>query len=260
MTVVLLSDLSARYRRRLLGWVCAVSGVAVIYVSFFPSIGRSMTDMLDGLPPELIDAFGYQQMGTARGWLASTVFGVVGPTLLLGFGISTGAAICAGEEENGTLELELTSPVSRSRLLAARMAALALWVGVLVVVICGTSLAMARLLSMDVPLDAIAAVGGRLLLLATSFTSMSLAIGAVTGRRGFAVGAASTLAALSFMGDALAPSVGWRALTWVSPHAWYGSGEGLLIGFSAANQTPSIALTFACVLAAFGGFCRRDLM
>ena len=57
MTVVLFNDLSARYRRRLTWWMVAMAAVAVIYVSFFPSIGGSMTDMLDGLPPEMVDAF-----------------------------------------------------------------------------------------------------------------------------------------------------------------------------------------------------------
>lgn len=259
MTKTLLIDLSARYRRRLGWWVVAMAAVAVIYVSFFPSIGRSMTDMIDALPSDMIDAFGYQQMGTARGWLASTVFGVLGPTLLLGFGISTAAAIIAGEEESGTLELELTSPVRRSRLLAARAVALTLWLALLVGVTSGTSLAMARVLDMDVPVGSVVSVGARLMIFALLFTSVTLALGAFTGRHGVAIGGASTLAGLSFIADALAPSVGWGWLETVSPHAWYGSGEGLLVGFDAASQTPAVALTFGCLVLAFVGFDGRDL-
>jgi len=259
IATTLLRDLVVRYRRRLAWWTAGMVSVCAIYVSFFPSVGTSMTDMVDSLPTEMTDAFGYQQMGTARGWLASTVFGVLGSTLMIGFGISTGSGVSAGEEEAGTMELELTSPLTRSQILGARVVALAFWISLLVIVTVGASYTIAWLLDMDVPFGAVAAVGGRLVVLTALFTALAIAIGAFTGRQGLAAGAASGLAALSFMADALAPSVGWDWLATISPHSWYGTGEALLIGFDASSQVPGMIAAVALGLVAFVGFARRDV-
>lgn len=256
----LLIDLFARYRRRLGWWLLMMICLCVIYVSFYPSVGASMTGMVDTLPSEMIDAFGYQEIGTARGWLASTVFGVLGSTLVLGFGISTGSSLCAGEEEAGTLELELTSPLSRSQLIAARIFALAIWIVALVAATVATSFVISQLADMDVPLGAIASAGARLVILSMLFACVAFAIGATTGRQGIATGGASALAAASFMADALAPSVGWDWLARVSPHGWYGTGEALLVGFDAPSQIPAVVIAAGCIAVAFGGFARRDVV
>lgn len=259
MNTTLLQDLFGRHRRRMAWWSLAIVCVCGVYVSFYPSVGRSMTDMVDTLPSAMIDAFGYQQIGTARGWLASTVFGVLGSTLMLGFAISTGASIGAGDEEDGTMKLELTAPVTRQQVLGTRIVVLGLWIAVLAAVTVVASWVIATILDMEVPFSAIVAVGGRLVLLSAMFAALTLAIGAATGSRALAAGGASAVAALSFITDALAAAVGWDWLATVSPHAWYGTGEALLVGFEPMSQVAPAALAVALAAAALVGFGRRDL-
>jgi len=259
ISATLMQDLFARHRRRLGWWSIGLICVSLIYVSFYPSIGTSMNDMVDALPTAMIDAFGYQEIGTARGWLASTVYGVLGSTLMLGFAISTGASIAAGDEENGTMELELTAPVTRLQVLGTRIVALVLWIIGLVAVSVVASFAISTVLDMDVPFGAVAAVGARLVVLSALFGALAVAIGAATGSRGLAAGGASAVAAVSFMADALAPAVGWDWLATVSPHTWYGTGEALLVGFDPTSQLAPTLLAFGLMTVALVGFGRRDL-
>src|SRR5690606_18249758 len=107
-----------------------------IYASFFPAVGgEEMQGMVDAMPEGLAQAMGYDQIATATGYLTGTVFGLLGPALLLVFAISRGARFVAGLEADGGLELELTSPVSRTQVAAERLVALLASVAILVAVV-----------------------------------------------------------------------------------------------------------------------------
>ncbi|MEX2504854.1 MAG: ABC transporter permease subunit, partial [Egicoccus sp.] len=107
-----------------------------MYTSFYPMMGQdaaAIEPFMENMPEGMISALGMDQMASAAGYLQSTVFGLLGPALLLVFAIGTGARTLAGAEEDGTLELELTHPVSRTRVYLERLAGL--WAGALALVV-----------------------------------------------------------------------------------------------------------------------------
>jgi ABC-2 type transport system permease protein len=99
-------------RRTLVLWGIAVAAICAMYAAFYPAMGggEEMEALLAAMPQALVEAMGYDQIGTAPGYLTSTVYGLLAPILLLVFAIGTGARLIAGQEEDGTLELELASP------------------------------------------------------------------------------------------------------------------------------------------------------
>ena len=120
------------------------------------------------------------------------------PLLLLVAAIGTGAGAIAGEEERGTLELLLANPISRTRAVLEKSAALvveiialglvlwvALWIGKLSV-------------GMDISAGNLAAATLAAVLLAVAYGALAVLIGAATGRRALAIGvtAAAGVAAL----------------------------------------------------------------
>lgn len=111
--------------------------------------------------------------------------------LLLVFAIGAGARLVAGQEEDGTLELELTAPIARGALLAGWL--LALWVNVtvLVAIVTLTALALVSAIDMDVAAGNIVAASTALWLLVLGFATLALAVGAATGRRTVALGVAA---------------------------------------------------------------------
>lgn len=249
-------------RRSLLLWGLAVAAVTAIYVGFWPAMGEGadIEGFIENMPEGLVQALGYDQIATPAGYLRSTVYGLLAPVLLLVFAIGAGARLVAGQEEDGTLELELTAPIARGALLAGRL--LALWANatVLVAIVTLTALALVSAIDMDVAAGNIVAASTALWLLVLGFGTLALAVGAATGRRTVALGVAAGAAVVAFMLDAIGPAVGADWMTAVSPFSWYLEPNPLADGF----QPRGLALLAVIpVLAGAVGAVRfrgRDLM
>lgn len=254
------TDVVRRQTRSLLLWGMALAAISAMYLSFYPSMGGdAMDDLVADLPEELVTALGYDVIGTAGGWVTSTVYGLLGPALLLIFAVGTGARLLAGEEEAGTLELEVTSPISRLRILAERYGALVVSVLLLVAVVTVVCWILITALDMDVPVDRLLAGSTALALLVLGFGSIAFSVGALTGRRSVAVGTGAALAVAAFMADALGPvvDVGW--MSEVSPFYWYLGGDPLIEGFDTAGLAKLAIVPLVTLAVAVFAFPRRDL-
>ena len=249
-------------RRSLLLWAIAVAAVTAMYVGFWPSMGEGaeIEAFVENMPEGLVEALGYDQIATPAGYLRSTVYGLLAPVLLLVFAVGAGARLIAGQEEDGTLELELTSPVARSRLLAGRLLALWLDVVLLVAVVTVTTLGLVAALDMEVGGVEILAAGTGLLMLVLGFGTLAMAVGAATGRRAVALAVAAGIAVISFMLDAIGPTVGADWMTAVSPFSWYLGDNPLVEGFDLAGLALLAAVPVLAAVVATTTFDRRDLM
>ena len=248
-------------RRSLTLWGLALAAVASLYITIFPAMGaEELQATTESLPQGMIEAFGYQDIGTAAGYINSSVYGLLGPILLLVFGIGLGARLIAGEEQRGTLELELTGPTSRRNLYLQRLEALVVNVVVLVVVIGVMSAVLITALDLDVAMSNLAQTTLGLALLVEAFSLVSLAVGAATGRRALALGAAAGLAVASWALDAIGPTIDAGWMTAVSPFSWFGADTPL------ANGSDPLGLVLLALLGVVAGaagmvaFERRDLM
>ena len=176
-------------RRTLLLWAVGVAVVAGVYTASWSAVGGAKASVVDGLPKGLVDALGLGAIGTPAGYLASTVYGILGPALLLGHAVGRGAGLLAGQEEDGTLELELAHPVSRRRVYGERL--LAVWLGVvgLVVVLTVVVVAVGTVVGLGVPVAHVVAGSVGLTLLVLCCSTAAYAAGAATGRRALALAA-----------------------------------------------------------------------
>ena len=248
-------------RRSLMLWALALAAVTAMYVSFYPSMGGAdLQSVIDNMPEGVVTALGYDRIGTPGGYLSSTVYGLLGPVLLLVFAIGTGARLIAGQEEDGTLELELTAPVARRQVLAERLAALWLSVLALVAVVTVITGLLVAALGMDVGLNQILAGSTGMLLLVLGFGTLAMTVGAATGRRAIALGVTAGLAVLAFMLDAIGPTIeaGW--MTAVSPFSWYLANNPLVEGFDLQGLALLATVPIVAVIAGTVMFDRRDLM
>lgn len=249
-------------RRGLLLWGIAVAAVSAMYVGFWPSMGEGaeIEAFVENMPEGLVQALGYDQIATPAGYLRSTVYGLLAPALLLVFAIGAGARLVAGQEEDGTLELELTAPVARGRLLAGRLVALWASVTVLTAVVTATTLGLVAAIGMEVATTGILAASTGLLLLVLGFATVALVVGAATGRRAVALAVAAGLAVVSFVFDAIGPTVGAGWMTAASPFSWYLEHNPLVEGFHLPSLAALAAVPLLASLAGLVAFERRDLM
>lgn len=250
------------HRRALLLWAIALGVVSAIYVSFYPAMGsgEDLEALLEGMPEGLVTALGYDQVGTAAGYLESTVFGLLGPALLLVFAIGAGARLIAGEEEAGTLELELTAPVSRRRAATERFAALTAELVLLAVAVFVVTLVLVGALDMEIGANELAATTVGLLLLVLGMAAIAFAVGAATGRRALALASGAGVAVLSYVANAIAPLLDdGRWLEVVSPFSWYLGSEPLVTGWHAGRLAALAAITVVAVMVSLVTLDRRDL-
>jgi ABC-2 type transport system permease protein len=251
----------ARRRRTLGGWAFALAAVAGIYIPFYPAMGGAeLQALVDALPRELISALGYDRIGSPEGYLTSTVFGLLGPALMLVFGIGLGARTIAGEEEDGGLELAASAPVRRDVLLAGRIVAMHTQIAVLAVVTFVVTAILTTIVGMGVAISGIAAAALGLNLLTIALATVTLAAGAVTGRRGIAVAVGAGTAVAAFVAEALSGIVERGALLEaVSPFSWYLAGDPVAQGIPVTGYVLLGAFTFVAWGVALLGFARRDL-
>lgn len=248
-------------KRSLIVWGGALFTVSAFYISFYPSIGASpgMQEMIDSMPQGVAKALGYDQITSAAGYIGATVFGLLAPILLLVFGISTGARVIAGEEEAGSLELEVANPVGRMRLAGERWLAIAVDLCLLTVPVVAASVLLITVLDLDVELGNLLAMSAGLLLFGLAFASTAFAIGAATGRRAAALGGTAAVAVMSYIAHAIGPQLdGGAWMDKISPFGWYLSDTPLQNGWDLGGLGLLAALALVMVPIALLTFANRD--
>jgi ABC-2 type transport system permease protein len=248
-------------RRSLLGWAIGFVAVAVIYGGFYPFASTpEYAELIDSLPAGLAEAFGWDEISTAHGYLGSTVYGILGPVLVIIMAIGFGAKAIAGSEEAGHLELLIAQPVSRSRVVLQRAVALviATLVGGLAVFM--SILAIRGPVDIELPIGNIAVTSLNLALLGAVFGTLALLVGGFVGKRGLVIGVSAVVAVGSYLANGLAPQV--QGLAWLqdlSPFYWFAGTATLRDGIDLPKTLLLAALSLVFVIIAAVAFNRRDV-
>lgn len=97
-----------------------------------------LRDVFRGLPQSMVALVkaisGGTDLSTPTGWANAELLSLLAPAAVIVAGVASAAASSAGEEENRTLGMTLSAPVSRAAFLASAMVAMA--TGVLIVSVC----------------------------------------------------------------------------------------------------------------------------
>lgn len=188
-------------RRGLIGWSIAIAVLVLLESALWPSV-RDMLDLsqlYQSFPEPLRKFFNLDAMTTGAGFLNAELFTLMLPGLFLVFGIGHGARAIAGEEERGTLELLLVTPVSGARIIVDKALALATSIAGLGLVLFAATTLGSLIFGLGIsPGDA---AGGALAitLLGLEYGVLALAVGALTGRRTTAIGIAAAAAAAAYV-------------------------------------------------------------
>jgi beta-exotoxin I transport system permease protein len=250
-------------RRSTVGWTIGIVGVALMYAAVYPSIKDSAAELRDyvsKLPDAIKTLIGGEDYTSPAGYLRSELFSTMGPLLFLIFAIGAGARATAGEEEHRTLDLLLSTPTRRDMVVADKALAALLTMIVLGAATFAAVALIGPLFSLTLPAADLAAGCVMLALLGAVFGSISLAVGAATGRRVLANAVAGGFAVVAFIVNALAPSVGWlEPLRPFSPVRWYLEPDPLTTGLHVANLIVLVGVMLAMYVIAHVTFLRRDL-
>src|SRR4029078_3679362 len=92
--------------------------------ALFPAVGHTIGTL--DLPSGVANLLGGADYGTITGWFRSEIAVIYGPLVIAALAITGATAAPAGEAENPNLAVVLAHPIRRSRLIAARAAAIAI--------------------------------------------------------------------------------------------------------------------------------------
>jgi ABC-2 type transport system permease protein len=236
----------------------------IVMISFYPTMQdntQMLDDLLDLYPEALRQAFGIEDLTTFVGFVGAEFLTVMWPLILSVFLIMAGTATVAQEIERGTIELWLSVPVRRARLLGSKVLALGIGVASIIAVTIATMAIGA------IAVDERLSLAGLLALFLTVFVftlvvlGYSVLLSVVVGERGKAAG----IAALITLASYLAWVVGGISTRWewlrslsifgaYSPQSALRTGEIGWPGFLAL-----LAVAGACVAAALWLFEHRDI-
>lgn len=246
-------------RKMYLWWSVALVGVSLVYVAGYKQFAESgMLDM--ELPDYLSVLMGTMDYASAEGYLNSTFFTLIGSAMMVAFSLTIGARAVAGDEESGMLDLLLAHPVSRTRFLLQRFAALVLANALFGVVAWAAVSLASRIAEMGIPLANIAAASAGLALLGLVIGALALAVGAATGRMSLALGVTVGVALAGFLANNLAPLLEWLDIPQkLSPFYYYLQGDPLRQGFDAGGLAVLAVAALILVGLAVWAFNRRDV-
>ncbi|HSC21744.1 MAG TPA: ABC transporter permease subunit, partial [Solirubrobacterales bacterium] len=133
------SHLSDR-RRSLLAWGLPLGLFSAFIVAIFPSVETSISKAVRGYPQGLKEAFGIGQLTSVEQYLQAEMLSLIVPLALGYLAVRAVASGLTGAAESGRLDVLLSAPVSRGRIVAAGFLATAVELaGVLLVtgLLCG---------------------------------------------------------------------------------------------------------------------------
>ncbi|HXE46319.1 MAG TPA: ABC transporter permease subunit [Conexibacter sp.] len=249
-------------RRGLLGWAIGVAALTALIAVYWPSVRDSpdLQSFTRKLPEAMRALVGGGDYATATGFLNAELFAFMMPLLFLVVAIGMGARAVVGEEDRGTIDLLLSTPLTRRRMVVEKALG-----GVLVLLALGLVLLAALLLGdavvgMGIPAARLAAISLAVVLIALPFGALALLLGCATGSHSLALGVTSAAAVAAYMLNALAPLIGSLA-RWqdASPFAWYASGDVLAGRLTVAHTALLIGTALVLAAAAVAAVERRDL-
>jgi ABC-2 type transport system permease protein len=250
--------------RSLLWWSIGVTAWIVIVAVMYPTIRDSsgISQLVEQYPKNILAIFGVSDMdfSSGAGYLAGELFGFVIPLLVLMLTIGAGGAIIGGAEERGLLDLVLSHPIRRGRVLlesAALIVLLSMSFGVVVLV---SLLVMDPIVSLRLSFVNLLGTVVGVVLLGVVLGWLALVVGALSGSRGRALGVAGSVAAVAYLASSLSQLVdALRPVRLLSPFWYATSGSPLVSGYTWWYATVLVVMAGVVLMIGVVRFDRRSL-
>jgi ABC-2 type transport system permease protein len=248
--------------RTWLSWTVPIAGMVAMTSSLQPSLASGpLAAKLDSLPPFLRKAFGIEALDFHRpaAYLA-TNFTVVALATSL-FAATLAATLLAKEETLHTAELLYTQPVSRARILAGKLGALAVYVLALPAVLAAVALVTLGAVA-ERPLEPL--VIGSLFVGATAvavcFAGFGLLAASLVRDKRSASGAAlGVVLGTYFLGIISAIAEPAAPLRWLSPHKLAEATAILMHGLAPLELAALVVVGAAAGALAIARYRRQDI-
>ena len=241
-------------------WSLSMGLFALLFAWVFEIYASKIGNFADSFPPELSAVIGdLAAAATPAGFLAVELYGLFLPIIVAIVGVGFGASAIGKEEDSGTLELLLSSPISRAKVLCHKLAAIktvlfmipfTTWLGV----------ALGKVIfPFDVNLMHVALASLSAFLLGLVYAMAALAGQSVSGKRSFGLGFGGGLLALTYFIDIISKLVErLDFIKYFSPFYYFDVSNVLFGKGELVNFTVLVGLSVTFYLIAHLAFINRD--
>ncbi len=124
MTALVAAQLYER-RRSLLSWGLPIGLMSALVVAIYPSVEDALSEAIRSYPEALKQAFGIAELSNVEQYLNAEMLSLIVPLAVGYLAVRSVAGGLSGAAESGRLDVLLSAPLSRRRLVAAGFAATA---------------------------------------------------------------------------------------------------------------------------------------
>jgi ABC-2 type transport system permease protein len=232
------------------------------YSSFAQNIG-AFDELINSFPEELLHFLGASDgldMSTFGGFLNLEIFGVIGPIMLVVVGINTGTNIVAGELNNKTLELVMSTPIGKNNYLFQQILVMITRIILISLFIWFSFNLFGRIFNLELDLKNFSATIVHLSLLGLFFGCLSLFIGSLTGNKSKTLGISTTIAIISHFTNSISPLINSvEKLKYISIFHYYKTSEPIINGIDISDGFITSALCIILIALSFFSYKYLDL-
>ena len=253
-------------RNNLIYWTIGIT-ILGFYMSYaYSSFAENLdtwNELLESFPEELMHFFGGSEgmdMTTFAGFLNLEIFGIMGPIMLIIVGINSGTHIVAGELNNKTLEMVLSTFIGKNKYLFQQTLVMITRIVIISIILWGNFFIFANLFNLELELNKLTAIMFHLGLLSLSFGSFSLLIGSITGNKATTLGLSAGIAVLSYFINSISPMIkGIENLKYSSVFYYYKHSEPLINGINFESILVMLFVSLLFIILSFVAFKYKDL-
>jgi ABC-2 type transport system permease protein len=267
MTGAVFKNTLKRNWRSMLSWGIGLGLIGYLQVALLPNTDslQQMANLMETLPPVLLQAIGgadVAAIATPEGYLSFRYFGLMVIVFAV-YAINAGLNVTATEEDKGILDVVLSQPLPRWRLVIEKFLAYALLiVGIIVISFLGLWLGVVSAPAFSI--DTIKLLQGSVNFLPSTLLVLAatMLIAALTRRRGTAATLATMFLVGSYFLDFLGRTVSEtiiNSLSVFSFFTYYDGGNVMQHGLNWGNVVLLVGTTALLTACAVWAFQRRDI-
>jgi ABC-2 type transport system permease protein len=232
--------------------------MAALVVFIYPSYRGQLADF--EIPEALRGFLGESaDYASPEGFLSAEIFSWV-PILLVIFAIMQGTKLLGGEESDGTMDLLLAQPVSRTRVLLEKLGAFAAGAAAIAAITYLAFLLSVPFVDIDISQVALLVATANLVPLTWGFGAFAVWASVVLPTRQQATGLVTAVAVVTFFVNYLASIVDiLRPARWLSPFHYANTANVLGGGIDWPLLAVLLGLTALFAVLALRAFERRDI-
>ncbi len=235
------------------------SSVTFLYAAMEDSIG----ELAEAYPADIAKVFGIDNISdiaSPAGWLNVEAYSLMIPICLIIFGVFAGASSIGSEEENRTIEILLSEPLSRTSLFLQKYAVFMLNMLIMASIICLSIYIPSLIINMELGIYGIFSATFSVTLISILIGTGSFSISAITGKRRLSLIIPIIVSLLSYMSnvaDGLLDS--FDVINRLSLFRYYNVPEAFETGVNFPVSVIFLTVTFVILLLGCLSFNRRDL-